>query len=520
MRRGWKIALAVAPVLLVIGTIAVIRAEPIAKKILITSLSDKFKSNVQISSLHIVPGPVFYVTADSIVFTKRDNQGLPPLIKIKRISVEISLANLFHRPVHIAHVRVTGLEIHIPPRNRPQGVSQLADSQQPVAASPPPKQPKAAYPKFIVDEVDAPGAFLVMLPRKAGKLPLEFPIEQLKMSGVGVDQPAHYHAVLTNPKPVGQITADGEFGPWDADVPAATPISGVYSFGHVDMGTIRGLGGTLSSNGQFNGQLDNIHATGHTDTPDFQLRIAGNPMDLQTDFDAFIDGSSGDVHLDKVKALLGESIFNVTGEIVGTPGIQGRTINLSTVAAGARLQDFLRLAVPEDHPLMTGVISLHSNVKIPPGEEDISRKLILDGAFDVGGAHFTEKKIQSKVDTLSRKGSGNPKDFDMGNVLSNMRGKFHLEKGVMRFSNLTFSVPSANVSLAGTYILQSGAMDFHGTLRLQAKLSQTTTGFKSLMLKPFDSFFSKKGAGTQVPIKISGTRNHPSFGLDFHNGRK
>jgi hypothetical protein len=53
-------------------------------------------------------------------------------------------------------------------------------------------------------------------------------------------------------------------------------------------------------------------------------------------------------------------------------------------------------------------------------------------------------------------------------------------------------------------------------LRLQAKLSQTMTGWKSVMLKPFNGFFAGKHGGTEVPIKITGTRENPSFGLDFH----
>jgi hypothetical protein len=71
------------------------------------------------------------------------------------------------------------------------------------------------------------------------------------------------------------------------------------------------------------------------------------------------------------------------------------------------------------------------------------------------------------------------------------------------------------VQLAGTYGLRDEKLDFHGTLRLQAKLSQVTTGFKSLLLKPFDSYFRRNGM-TVLPIKVTGTREQPSFGLDFH----
>jgi hypothetical protein len=42
------------------------------------------------------------------------------------------------------------------------------------------------------------------------------------------------------------------------------------------------------------------------------------------------------------------------------------------------------------------------------------------------------------------------------------------------------------------------------------------TGVKSFFLKAVDPFFRKDGE-TQIPIKISGTRDKPSFGLDFHH---
>ena len=47
------------------------------------------------------------------------------------------------------------------------------------------------------------------------------------------------------------------------------------------------------------------------------------------------------------------------------------------------------------------------------------------------------------------------------------------------------------------------------------ELSQMMTGWKSILLKPVDPFFSKHGAGTEVPFKVTGTRSEPHFGLDF-----
>ena len=46
----------------------------------------------------------------------------------------------------------------------------------------------------------------------------------------------------------------------------------------------------------------------------------------------------------------------------------------------------------------------------------------------------------------------------------------------------------------------------------------THGGWKSVFLKPVDPFFSKHGAGTELPIKITGTTPEPHCGLNF--GRK
>ena len=81
-------------------------------------------------------------------------------------------------------------------------------------------------------------------------------------------------------------------------------------------------------------------------------------------------------------------------------------------------------------------------------------------------------------------------------------------------SSLTFDVPGAVVSLNGNYALRQETLAFAGELYMDAKISQTVTGFKSLLLKMADPLFRKNGK-TVVPLKISGTRNDPQFGLDM-----
>jgi hypothetical protein len=90
----------------------------------------------------------------------------------------------------------------------------------------------------------------------------------------------------------------------------------------------------------------------------------------------------------------------------------------------------------------------------------------------------------------------------------------NLSRGVARLSQLTFQVPGARIALDGGYTLASGALDFTGTLRMDATVSQAVGGFKSIFIKPFDGLFRKDGAGAVLPIKIGGTRDAPKFGLD------
>ena len=80
--------------------------------------------------------------------------------------------------------------------------------------------------------------------------------------------------------------------------------------------------------------------------------------------------------------------------------------------------------------------------------------------------------------------------------------------------DLLFGIPGADLKLNGTYNIDNEEMDFRGDLRLQAKLSQTQSGWKRWALKPVDPFFAKNGAGLYTKIKITGSRKEPKFGRD------
>ena len=67
----------------------------------------------------------------------------------------------------------------------------------------------------------------------------------------------------------------------------------------------------------------------------------------------------------------------------------------------------------------------------------------------------------------------------------------------------------------GVYTLDGNTFNFHGVARMQAKVSEMVTGWKSWALKLADPLFMKHGAGTEVPIEVTGTRSEPHFGVEM-----
>ncbi len=128
-----------------------------------------------------------------------------------------------------------------------------------------------------------------------------------------------FRGTLTNGKPIGEIATQGQFGPWNADEPGDSPVAGEYTFKNADLGPFPGIGGIVSSTGQFNGPLHELQAKGVTDTPDFSLDKVGKPVSLHTEFAATVDGRSGDTFLHPVHATLGKSLILAEGKVVRVP---------------------------------------------------------------------------------------------------------------------------------------------------------------------------------------------------------
>jgi hypothetical protein len=342
------------------------------------------------------------------------------------------------------------------------------------------------------------------------------------MHSVGPGQAMTFTARLTNARPPGAIDTSGHFGPWQRDDPRATPISGVYTFEHANLGVFNGIGGTLSSQGKYGGILQKIKVEGTTDVPDFSLKKGGAAVHLTTRFHAVVDGTNGDTILDPVDAKFGHSEFICSGGITQKPGERGKTIDLQAQTKYGRMEDILTLVV-NGKPILNGNVEFQSRILIPPGKQQVADKLNLDGQFHLTQATFTNHQDAQRLKLLSERASGiSKKDEENGQgekgaVASNLSAKFFLKDGVVHLARLSFEVPGAQIRLAGNFNLNSSAVDMRGDFQMHATLSETQSGFKALLLKPLDRFFEKDGAGFELPLSITGTRDHPAIGVSvFH----
>src|SRR5207247_2211924 len=160
---------------------------------------------------------------------------------------------------------------------------------------------------------------------------------------------------------------------------------------------------------------------GEASVPDFRLKMAGHRMPLTTRFDVLVDGTNGNTVLKPVIGRLGTTEFKTSGGVIKNESASKRTITLDVVMPNGNMHDLLTLAM-KDSPFMEGRIRLNTKILIPPLKGRVSQKLVLDGNFEISEAKFLRSTIQEQIDSLSRRGQGDPKNEGIVQVPSGLAG--------------------------------------------------------------------------------------------------
>jgi hypothetical protein len=514
-RRKWVIVAIAVAGLLVAALISLAGRVPFSSNVMrakvVATLEDQLDSSVELDGLSIRIYPRLHAEGRGLTIRHRGRTDVPPLIRIEQFDIDTDLVGMWRQ--HVAHVKLAGLVISVPPHDDNEDSARVVSMEGNRAERRVSDDEPMYASRIVIDELEAPEAQLRVLRREPDKGPRTWYLHKLRLKQVGLHTAMPFEATLTNAVPPGRIETKGAFGPWQRRTPGQTPLDGAFTFEHADLSVFKGIAGKLSAKGTYDGSLERIVVDGRTETPDFSVTASGHTVPLTASYHAIVDGTNGNTTLDPVNATFLNTSVVARGGVYDVKGVDGRDVVLDITMEAGRLEDVMRLAVPTPKPPMTGALRLQTKFKLPPGDVDVVKKLQLDGRFAIGRGRFTNADVQRKINELSDKASAKGADAQVPAVSSDFTGRFKMQRGVLALPSVTFDIPGAVVQLAGQYAMQSETIDFAGNLFMDAKLSETQSGWKAMVLKIFDPLVRKNGK-TVIPLKISGSRNDPHFGVD------
>jgi hypothetical protein len=500
----WRGVVTAVALVVVAALVVFVRYFPYSETNVTGALQGAFPGSFKFDRFERVYAPHPGCKVEGITFgSKSISPDSPPLVSIQMLTIQGSYADLLLRPHHISRVLLAGVRVQIP---SPDNASDFSSGN---SAS-----------KITVGEVVANGAVLEVM-RSGNRPTLRFDLHELSLGPVGAGTSMSYRVIMQNPEPPGEITSTGQIGPLNSSNLGQTAVRGTYSFDRADLGTFRGIAGLLSSKGTFSGLLSQIDLQGTADVPDFEVVRSGHAEPLVTQFQAAVDATNGDVALNNIDAVYLGTRITGKGTVAGKKGSAGKFTSLDLSVRNGRIEDILRMFVKGDRPPMSGVTDFRAHVTVPPSASPFLKKVTLVGDFGIGGGKFQKPTTQEKVDKLSESARGQKKAQQVaddgnaaGSVISDLGGHVVLGNGVATLTDLSFTIPGADARMHGTYNVLDGKIDFHGTVKMAAKISQSTSGVKSAFATMLDPFFDKKH-GSVVPVEIDGTFHNPHFGIDL-----
>ena len=494
-RRNVIAGLLIALAVLGLGSVLVFLFWPFSQASVLQNLSEASDSTVTVQSFHATYFPPGCVL-EGIQF--RNHHENVTFLVLDKLVVEGSYLGILRK--HVSRLTALGAKILIPPFSE-----KVTFNSQ--------------HSNIVVEEIIADGSVVEFESREPRSQPFRFEVHEARLTHAQWGSPIDYDLKFHNPNPPGEIAVHGKFGAWTTGHPDDTPISGDYTFEHADLSVYGGIAGMLSSKGHFEGVLGHINVSGTTDVPDFVVTSGGHKVKLDTEFDAYVDARHGDTFLRHVEAHFGRTTIVAEGSVARVAGKHGKTAQLHLTARPGRIEDVLGLFVTKRSP-MSGETTMDADAEIPAGDEPFLRKLKLRGTFGVDNGNFQTPETQKDVEKLSAGARGENME-DPETVVTDLQGQVKAVSGVAHFSTLTFQVPGANARLEGTYGLVDHKINLHGRMRVDTRISKTTTGVKSLLLKVMDPIFRKKKVGEVVAVHVQGSYEKPDFGLDFtdHTGK-
>jgi hypothetical protein len=501
-RRAITIVVVVLLGLLTIATIPLVAEWPFTQARVVERLESALPANVRIRSFrmqYFPPGCVI----EGAELRSKNGPGAVPLMTVGRLVILSNYRQLMlHQRIEVMHMEDVHLDM-----GQIKGLKSAGGGGKSWSSS---KSTNMA--EIVIDRG------VIEYPRRK-RPPLIFNLHQLTFGNLIQGKRIAFHVTIDNPLPPGRVEADGEFDPWNVSEISETPLSGVYTFTDANLSTLGGIAGTLASQGSFAGPANAVRVQGSTDTPNYEVKTAGHPLHLRTKFQAVVNCTNGDVGLQSIEGQFEKTSFEVAGDVAGKKNARSKVASLQASDPGGRIEDWLRLFTSDQISPMTGAISFKAEMTIPGGPKPFIRRVHLTGDFAITEVTFTKWKTRQGASELSLRAQGqkvsDPNKEELPTITGELSGHVELVDGVAHFSNLSYKLPGAIANVQGTYSFSDERIDLHGQLRVDTKFSKTASGPKGLLTRATEGLFAKgNGDGEILPVKLTGTYDDASYGLD------
>jgi len=481
---------------------------PFTREAMTKRLERASSAQVEMRGFHSTYFPFPGCVAEDVVFREKSSvagqKPADPIITIRKLTIESTLSGLLSKPGRIRRIIADGVHLHVPH----EGAHLHSEAS-------------SGGDQTIIEELRADNALLELATGRTGENKLIFQIHHALFHKIGGRNAVPFQVSLHLPVPPGEVESSGSIGPWkdEKGTVRSTAISGKYVLNRADLGVFKALGGIVSSRGEFSGNLERLNVAGVTDTPNFEVKESGHQFHLSTQFRGVVDMHNGDLVLPALEARLGNTNLLAHGSVSGRP----KTVTLDVTHGQGEIQDLILLFSSAKASPVLGPVTFQTQVVLPPEHRPFKERVHLTGKFSISRARFTSTNTQKDVDQLSERAEGKKdkqKDYDQDDdengferVMTDLKGNVVLTDGVATLSPVSFAVPGAQADMKGTYSLLSKRVDLRGKMRMLATVSQASTGAKSIFLKVLDPFYKKKkkGAGAEVPIRMTGTYGHTHF---------
>lgn len=459
---------------------------PFTESAIAAELSAAAASDVHFGSFHdqyFPPGCV----AENVVFQRKGSEY--PFITIQRLTIRSYPAGILRN--HVSLLRAEGM--HVMVGRRDFGGANTSVS------------------KRTIDELIADGAILEIRQR-APEQNLRFTFHNFELKNLGGGSKTSFSAVFDNPLPAGLIRTSGQFGPWNSARLGETALSGKYTLENADLGVFDGIGGRVSSTGEFGGTAKQMEVEGSTRSDQFEVAKTHHSLPLKTDFKASLDVTSGDVELHQVRARFGRNQIDASGTI-GPDAHGKRKAVVELRCDRGRIEDIFYPFIKSPRSPLTGDAEFKMRVTIPGGPQKFVAKLDLQSSFEIKNARFTREETQERLNKIAE----SPDQHQPTETLSDFHGTVEMRQGIAHFSYLSVEDQSASAMFRGSYGIEDERVNMQGKLKTATSLTKATHGFSAVFAKVLEPFFKKSPHVNVVPVKISGTYSHPSFGLDINS---